>query len=343
MGTTKSSGCVDLSIDIIIPYFQRTPGILVETIRSVLAQTATDWHLIVVDDGSPHPARNELEALTDEERVNIRIIEQPNGGVSVARNRGLDAVRRKHDLLPSSIPMIAGPQTISRMPSQHCKQMPISFGVRSQPMARSIPIARRAKSSLQTSANQPSWTKFTEAIVFVRFLAGEWWRHMHLSTIVLRAEHARKLRFNSNLRSSEDFDFFKRVADMRLRAAFSDAVSVTRGVGDNIWHNLDFSDERVAQERFNTFRLLTALLKDSALTDGDKEVLQWRRNVAREQFVWTQYLRRQNGERLNLGLIMKWIASDPVLLWTLYRLKSNPNASAQNTGIPEPDVSSEPQ
>ncbi len=76
----------------IIPYFQREEGILVKSVLSALEQGYSDNHIIVVDDGSPTPARKELEKLLGSHRDKITLIEQANGGAGSARNRGLDAV-----------------------------------------------------------------------------------------------------------------------------------------------------------------------------------------------------------------------------------------------------------
>lgn len=63
-----------------------------ETTRSVLAQSRTDWEWIVVDDGCTDDT---VRVVTEEGQGDgrIRIIRQPNRGVSAARNRGLDEAR----------------------------------------------------------------------------------------------------------------------------------------------------------------------------------------------------------------------------------------------------------
>lgn len=78
-------------ISIIVPVY-KVEKYLNECIDSILAQTFTDFELILVDDGSPDncPALCDAAAAKDSR---IRVIHKPNGGVSTARNAGLDAVR----------------------------------------------------------------------------------------------------------------------------------------------------------------------------------------------------------------------------------------------------------
>ena len=78
-------------ISIIVPVY-KVEQYLNECIDSILAQTFTDFELILVDDGSPDncPALCDAAAAKDSR---IRVIHKPNGGVSTARNAGLDAVR----------------------------------------------------------------------------------------------------------------------------------------------------------------------------------------------------------------------------------------------------------
>jgi succinoglycan biosynthesis protein ExoW len=89
-----------MTFGVVIPYFQRTPGLLARAVRSALDQTGVETPLIVVvDDGSPHPARLEIESFSEAERKTIVLIEQRNGGVSVARNRAIDAMPETVDII----------------------------------------------------------------------------------------------------------------------------------------------------------------------------------------------------------------------------------------------------
>lgn len=76
---------------VIIPYYQEEPGILREAVLSAIAQEGvSDLEIVVVDDGSPATARDDLKGLELPAHVTLKLIEQPNRGPGAARNRGLD-------------------------------------------------------------------------------------------------------------------------------------------------------------------------------------------------------------------------------------------------------------
>lgn len=76
---------------IIIPIY-KVEAYLRECVDSVLAQSFTDFEVILVDDGSPDacPAICDSYAAAD---TRVRTIHKPNGGLSDARNAGLNQAR----------------------------------------------------------------------------------------------------------------------------------------------------------------------------------------------------------------------------------------------------------
>ena len=78
-------------ISIIVPVY-KVEKYLNECIDSILAQTFTDFELILVDDGSPDncPALCDAAAAKDSR---IRVIHQQNKGLSGARNAGIEIAR----------------------------------------------------------------------------------------------------------------------------------------------------------------------------------------------------------------------------------------------------------
>lgn len=73
-------------VSVIIPAYNAEDTLL-ETIRSVLAQTFTDIELIIIDDGSSDDTVAIARAVED---PRIRVYTFSNGGAAMARNRGIE-------------------------------------------------------------------------------------------------------------------------------------------------------------------------------------------------------------------------------------------------------------
>ncbi len=75
-------------IGVIVPVYKVEPY-LHRCIESILAQTFTDFELILVDDGSPDNCGKICDEYAQRDK-RVHVIHQENGGLSVARNAGLD-------------------------------------------------------------------------------------------------------------------------------------------------------------------------------------------------------------------------------------------------------------
>lgn len=78
-----------MRFSVIIPLYNKAPYVS-KAIESVLTQTFTNYELLVVDDGSKDESAS-VAAKSIEGRRNCQLIQQENAGVSVARNKGVDA------------------------------------------------------------------------------------------------------------------------------------------------------------------------------------------------------------------------------------------------------------
>ena len=76
----------------IISTVYNTGPYLRPAVESILAQTFTDFELLLVDDGSHDGSAAVCDALAQED-ARIRVFHQPNGGPAHARNTGLDNAR----------------------------------------------------------------------------------------------------------------------------------------------------------------------------------------------------------------------------------------------------------
>lgn len=78
-----------MRFSVIIPLYNKAPYVA-KAIGSVLAQTYTDYELIIVNDGSRDDSAT-IAAQAIEDNKNCRLICQENAGVAVARNNGVAA------------------------------------------------------------------------------------------------------------------------------------------------------------------------------------------------------------------------------------------------------------
>ena len=78
-------------VSIIVPVY-KAEKYLQRCVDSILAQTFTDFELLLVDDGPPDSSGiiSDRYAATD---PRVHVFHKPNGGVSSARNLGIDNAR----------------------------------------------------------------------------------------------------------------------------------------------------------------------------------------------------------------------------------------------------------
>ena len=83
-------------ISIIVPVY-KAERVLTKCVDSVLAQTFASWELLLIDDGSPDGSG----ALCDDyagQDDRVRVFHKTNGGVSTARNLGMEEARGEYIL-----------------------------------------------------------------------------------------------------------------------------------------------------------------------------------------------------------------------------------------------------
>jgi len=91
-GILMSTSAEPPRIGVVIPYFQRQAGLLHRALSSICAQEYRPVQVVVVDDGSPRTAAEEISGTLRHAVPGLTVTRQVNQGVAGARNTGLDAL-----------------------------------------------------------------------------------------------------------------------------------------------------------------------------------------------------------------------------------------------------------
>lgn len=93
------------AISIIVPVY-KVEAYLLACVESILAQTYSDFELILVDDGSPDRCGTMCDACAERDS-RIRVIHRENGGLSAARNSGMEIARGEYMTFIDSDDLVA--------------------------------------------------------------------------------------------------------------------------------------------------------------------------------------------------------------------------------------------
>lgn len=83
-----------MKLSIIIPVY-KVEHTLNQCIESVLEQSFTDYEILLIDDGSPDNCPQICDQWTEQDN-RLKVIHKPNGGLSDARNAGIDKAQGEY-------------------------------------------------------------------------------------------------------------------------------------------------------------------------------------------------------------------------------------------------------
>jgi glycosyltransferase involved in cell wall biosynthesis len=226
-------------VSIIIPTYNRS-RLVVEAVTSVLCQTVKDLEVIVADDGSTDDTRSRIESIDDKR---VRYFYKANGGVSTARNLGLEKATGDYvcfldsdDLWPENFLEVML-EALDRNPdcgAAYC--------------ARTIVYPDGSKiESYERQYCKTGW--LTEDLFLKTFI--------QTSTLCFRRDMLRGFSFEERLRNAQDVDAWLRLS-MRAQYLFVPSVEiifrVDHGVAMRVYHSRDNCNRILLLERFY-FRL----------------------------------------------------------------------------------------
>ncbi|MET0575863.1 MAG: glycosyltransferase [Mesorhizobium sp.] len=301
---------------VVIPYYQKEPGILLRALKSVFAQSYRDFHILVVDDASPLPADADLAALSLDERASITVIKQANGGPGAARNTGLDRIDEgtryaafldsDDEWTPDHLKNAVDGMSLF---DADCYWASITGG---EDFYYHFGMAELAETAAVTRLSEaPPYMEVAD-------LAGVMlknWSFMHLSCMVIGETLFRKVRFEAALRlAAEDVLFFYDCVRAARRSILCDSVGAMRGEGINIFHGMDSDSPLFLRQQFNTWVALDRL--ESRFAHGPKDIasIAHYKKTARDQALWSQMRLVRRRKTPQFGLLAEWAWKDPRIL-----------------------------
>lgn len=301
---------------VIIPYYQREPGILQRALKSVFAQTHADFDVIVVDDGSPSPVELELDALPLAERARIAVIKQANAGPGAARNMGLDHV-------PADSVYAAFLDSDDEWTPDHLKNAVAALSLFDADCYWATITGGDAfyyHFGVEELAQTTTVNRLSEdpPLVEIPDLAGVMlknWSFLHLSCMVIGERLLRRIRFEASLRlAAEDVLFFYDCVRAARRTVLCEAAGALRGEGINIFHGMDSDSPLFLKQQFNTWVALDRLESRFAHGPEDKASIESYKQTARRQAIWGQMRLIRRRRLPQIGMLAEWAWRDPKIL-----------------------------
>lgn len=248
-------------IAVVIPYFQREPGILVKALKSVFASEGVeDVYVIVVDDESPVSAASEL-AVFGNTRFPVKLLQQPNAGPGGARNSGLEN-------LPANVDYVAFLDSDDTWSPQHLQNAlaalrvgydvyfcdHFQLGAETSAFRRGGRIDPAEHSTIAGRTDLHAY----KGDMFDQIIAGN---IIGTSTVVFDHRKFDDLRFRTDLTSAgEDYLFWLELSHREARFAFGAVPSVSYGKGVNVFAGAGWGTEGHARRIVHELTFRKALL-----------------------------------------------------------------------------------
>lgn len=110
-------------LSIIVPVYN-VEEYIGECIESIISQSLTDWEMILVDDGSSDDSGKICDVYAGKDE-RIKVVHKKNGGLSTARNVGLDIARGQYITFIDSDDVIIGADVYERVLSEFSESQEI--------------------------------------------------------------------------------------------------------------------------------------------------------------------------------------------------------------------------
>lgn len=302
-------------IAVVIPYFQREPGILRKALESVFASEGiSDVCIVLVDDESPVPASKELAQIGNT-RFPVRLIQQCNAGPGGARNTGLDN-------LPEEVDYVAFLDSDDTWAPQHLQRailaleagFDVYFSDHVQLGAEDSAFRRAGRIDLtkhRMIGGQPEIHAY-EGDMFDQIITGN---IIGTSTVVFDRRKFDGLRFRTDLTSAgEDYLFWLDLAHRGARFAFGVIPSVFYGKGVNVYAGAGWGTDGHSGRVLHELTYRKALISLYTLDQFQSQVIDSAIKSLRDAFISDCIHRAFHRKSINWKLVSVALRLDPKIV-----------------------------
>lgn len=272
-------------VSVVIPFFQREKGILNRALKSIEKQESIGClhRVIVVDDESPVSGKEELNGLNEEFLFIVDVIEKVNGGVSSARNLGLESI-------PDGTDIVAFLDSDDTWAPNHLANMLEAFEQGAEfyfsnflQLNQHEPAFERG-GKLNLSDQKPLGGSLYqyEGDMLEQILTGNL---IGTPTVGFKVSKFKGLRFIENLQfAGEDYLFWLEIASFKPCIMFNTEATVTCLEGVNIFSSASWGTMHLQKRLFDEILFREKALNDYELSDNTRIELERRVSSNAKQF-----------------------------------------------------------
>lgn len=312
-------------VAVVIPYYQRTQGVLAGCVKSILAQEGPfDLQVVIVDDGSPLPAEEDLRVAGCMD-PRVRIVRQPNAGAGAARNKALDSVSLAADYialmdsddqwedpyLAVAVQALHEGCDLFFSDSRRFSQKATRFNWEDDPR-----LNLRAEDHVLIDAGQALYQYRGDFFDYAVRRSSI----MSSSAMIYRRSVAPDLRFNEHLRNGQDRLFKLHLSRLVGRVAFSPRVLCVEGEGVNIFDSASWGTPKALLLSSSYIDLAKAVRAELPLNEPQRKYVEGQLQAARENFVANlgNLLKRRVG--FDWRLVERTLRKDPAAILSIFTL-----------------------
>lgn len=315
-------------VAVVIPYYQRTQGLLAGCVKSILAQEGPfELQVVIVDDGSPLPAEEDLRVVGCMD-PRVRIIRQPNAGAGAARNKALDSVSPDADYvalmdsddqwvdayLATAVEALNKGCDLFFSDSRRFSKEATRFNWEDDPR-----LNLRAEDHVLIDADKVLYQYRGDFFDYAVRRSSI----MSSSAMIYRRSVAPDLRFNEQLRNGQDRLFKLHLSRLVGRVAFSPRVLCIEGEGVNIFDSASWGTPQALLLSSSYIDLAKAVCAEVPLSELQRQYVEGQLQAARQSFVANVFNLMKRRVRFDWGLVARTLRKDPATIFTIFTLIRN--------------------